>query len=264
MKTLALAVLAILLPAPSEDGPAVRVEGAQDDAEAKKKRLGELLRQMNQIQAEAEKILRELSGGDDEKAEAIMREVAAKHAPRMAAEMERAQLASNERNASATLKTFATAQADFRANDRDANRINDFWVADVSGLYRVDTGIPIRLIERAAAAADAKPCVPLDQEGRVGGTRIMGLEKPSPKAGYWFAAVEKYTDDKGVPVKYNEGNGRNPIRFGLCAYPADYEKTGKLTFIVDESNTVWKKDTAGKPVALFPTDPRREGWTRMD
>ena len=43
-----------------------------------------------------------------------------------------AQRASNERGASATLKTFAMAQADFRSNDRDGNGVNDFWTGDVS------------------------------------------------------------------------------------------------------------------------------------
>ena len=81
--------------------------------------------------------------------------------------------------------------------------------------------------------------------------------------GYWFAAVEKY-EDKGVPVKYNEGNGRNPSRFAMCAYPAEYEKTGKLTFLIDENNTVFRKDTAGKPVVLLPTDLRQAGWSKMD
>src|SRR6516165_7868464 len=45
------------------------------------------------------------------------------------------QRASNERNASTSLKTITAAQADFRANDRDGNHVNDFWTADVKGLY---------------------------------------------------------------------------------------------------------------------------------
>ena len=61
-----------------------------------------------------------------------------------------AQMTANERNASGSLKTLATAQADFRSNDRDANMVNDFWVADVRGLYSLDdgTGNEIKLIER--------------------------------------------------------------------------------------------------------------------
>ena len=34
--------------------------------------------------------------------------------------------ASNERNAAGSLKTFTTAEADFRANDRDGNRVPDY------------------------------------------------------------------------------------------------------------------------------------------
>src|SRR5438093_367005 len=127
MKTVAIAFVALMIGAAS----------AQDDVEAKKKRLGQILKQMVQLQGEAEKLMEELSGGKV-KDDAILEEVIKKYAPELAEQQGRAQGASNERNASATLKSFASAEADFRANDRDNNRVNDFWVADVSGLYRVD------------------------------------------------------------------------------------------------------------------------------
>src|SRR5688572_14573808 len=103
MRTLIIALLAL---AP-----------AQDD-EAKKKRLGELVKQMGDIQQEAEKLLEELSGGDRSKKDAIMMEVMRKHAPKMAGQMESAVRGANESNASASLKTLASANADFRGNDR--------------------------------------------------------------------------------------------------------------------------------------------------
>ena len=43
--------------------------------------------------------------------------------------------ASNERNAATSLKTLSSAEADFRANDRDWNHVNDFWTGDEKGLY---------------------------------------------------------------------------------------------------------------------------------
>src|SRR5258706_3632595 len=45
------------------------------------------------------------------------------------------QRSSHERNASTSLKTFCVAEADFRNNDRDGNRINDYWTGDVKSLY---------------------------------------------------------------------------------------------------------------------------------
>jgi hypothetical protein len=242
----------------------------QDNTEAKKKRLGELVKQMGQVQKEVGKLIEELSGGDPEKAQTIMREAMEKYAPEMAAGMASALQAANERNASATLKSLAAAEADFRANDRDENHVNDFWVADVSGLYRVDAGQgPLRLIELAAATADAKPCVPLDKAGTLPraakehASKLAIAGKPSPKAGYWFSVIEKYQDEKGASVKYDDGNGRNPSMFGLCTYPTEYGKTGKMTFILNEENVVWKKDIGGKPPEVFPADPEKAGWTRI-
>src|SRR5213592_4255451 len=67
---------------------------------------------------------------------------------------------SNERcGAGGPLKTLTSAQADFRAGDRDANGVEDFWVKDVAGLYTTP-GVDkqqIRLIELKLALADEHP-----------------------------------------------------------------------------------------------------------
>src|SRR6187455_1337140 len=78
------------------------------------------------------------------------------------------QRASNERGASTALKTLSSAEADFRSNDRDGNHENDFWTADVKGLYTMTSAKvrgagtapddpAIKLIEIETAAADADP-----------------------------------------------------------------------------------------------------------
>jgi prepilin-type N-terminal cleavage/methylation domain-containing protein len=46
------------------------------------------------------------------------------------------QRASNERSASTSLKTLSTAEAEFRANDRDWNHVNDFWTYKVYACTR--------------------------------------------------------------------------------------------------------------------------------
>jgi type II secretory pathway pseudopilin PulG len=45
------------------------------------------------------------------------------------------QRASNERERVTNLRILVSAEADFRANDRDGNGVNDFWTADVKGLH---------------------------------------------------------------------------------------------------------------------------------
>jgi hypothetical protein len=258
MKTATLALWAVLAAATP----------LQDDAEAKKKRLGEIFSQFAKLQKEGEALLEQLSGGDPEKRDLIMREVMEKYSPEMAKEMGRAQGASNERNASTSLKTIAVAEADFRANDRDWNRVNDFWVADVSGLWRILTNDgALKLIEMSVALADARPLVPLDTAGALPSdakTKLQILGKASTKAGYSFAAIEKYQDENGAFVKYDQGNGRNTSRFGFCAYPAQYPASGKMTFVVTEDNTVYRKDTNGKRVEQWSNNPQKDGWARLD
>lgn len=181
--------------------------------------------------------------------------------------------AANERNASATLKTFSSAQADFRANDRDGNKINDFWTGDVAGLYSMtDASVkgnkdgPIKLIEISAAAADAAPL----EEGAAAGelVPIESLTARAPKAGYYFRVMLK--DEEGEPYqKETEGEPKmgkvhNPSKFAICAYPAEYGVTGTRTFILNEGNTIFSLDTHGEPVLEWPSDEQLREWSKRD
>ncbi len=150
---------------------------------------------------------------------------------------------SNERNACVSLKTLATAEADFRANDRDGNRIQDFWTGDVAELYHLGAA---KLIETSIAEADAKPL-------------RKGAPAPVPCAGYYFIAMEVDEDGQGyaqdtggVPKR---GPHFNHAKFAFCAYPADYPRSGKWTFSINEGNTIFKVDTGGKPILRWPLDP---------
>src|SRR5262245_14151844 len=99
-----------------------------------------------------------------------------------------------ERNSATSLKTLASAEADFRANDRDWNHVNDFWTGNVSGLYTVTsaaikgaeypstTDMSIKLIELSVASADADDTfVPAGGEN----IALTNYAVPSAKAGYW-------------------------------------------------------------------------------
>ncbi len=158
---------------------------------------------------------------------------------------------SNDRNASASLKTLTSAQADFRSNDRDGDQKLDYWVGDVAGLYCIETnGQPIKLIEVSVAGADVAPK-----------TNVAKWATPSSKAGYSYAVIPFKAD--GTP--YDEGNGRNPSAFAFCAFPAKYESWSRYTLIVDEANTIYRKDIPDpKRILRWPKDLAAEGWTKLD
>jgi hypothetical protein len=152
---------------------------------------------------------------------------------------------SNDRNAAVSLKTIASAQADFRSNDRDWNKVHDYWRDDIAGLYTVKgaDGQAIKLIELSVAAADDRP---------------VGDLKPyadkQVKAGYWYRAL-RYRDETTTV----DAAGR----FAACAFPSS-PSAGKFMFLVNESNTIFRKSFEGKPPEFCPDDPLKEGWSKLD
>jgi type II secretory pathway pseudopilin PulG len=172
------------------------------------------------------------------------------------------QRASNERNASTSLKTLASAEADFRSNDRDWNHVNDFWTANVSGLYTMTScAIPgaaanstidpsIKLIELSVASADGDgtPVTAGNENGS-----LTNFAVPSSKAGYWYQAlVLDLTLTGTIETTYAldttgslaMGSVHNTSKFGFCSYP-DSQSSGKYVFIVNENNTIFRSATTG-------------------
>jgi hypothetical protein len=184
---------------------------------------------------------------------------------------------SNDRNASGTLKTLATAEADFRANDRDNNRINDFWTGDVQGLFAIvppGATEPIKLLEPSLALADSDP---------LQGVYPPMPGRPSMKAGYWYWAL---LEDRSTlpPSLYRSGSPdphRATGRFGFITYPNDPIAGGQSVFIVNEANILYRRPLGGREVlpsrltppgrltapgfTHWPSDEELQAsWSRLD
>jgi hypothetical protein len=207
-----------------------------------------------------------------------------------------AQRASNERNASATLKTICTAESDYRSNDRDNDRAQNFWVRDVYGLFALNPSLDgqsmppsptmdfaIKLIEPSCAGADggglgvAPGCAPL------GG--YVGIQ--SPKANYVFIAFESYERGGGGKVPFGaegtiKGWGKcfNFSKYAFMAAPIN-ASAGRSIFAVNEDCTIWripvgsgysasyspgKLSWSGGPIApgeAYPQSPGSSGWSKI-
>ena len=137
--------------------------------------------------------------------------------------------ASNERAAGAAMKTLTSAEADFRANDRDGNGVNDFWTGDVAGLYTLKN---LRLIEPELAAADGAPLLPLSR-------------KPESRQGYRYQALVYDNSTKGDEKEYRQSTVQggpaqfNPSRFGFVGYPAS-SYAGVFQYLINEGNTIFR------------------------
>lgn len=208
------------------------------------------------------------------------------------------QRASNERNASTSLKTLSSAEADFRANDRDWNHVNDFWTWNVAGLYTMTSGaVPgstpnsttdpsIKLIELSVASADTDPLQPTTTEN----VALTNFAVSSAKAGYWYHALitdatlsgtteTTYKLDTGGSIA-GMGSVHNTSKFGFMCYP-DSQSAGKYVFIVNENNTIFRSATsgavkpaitnppgtlvAGSPFIDWPSDQNLKSfWSKLD
>jgi len=170
------------------------------------------------------------------------------------------QRASNERNASTTLKTLTSAEADFRANDRDGNKVADFWTGDVKGLYTMTnaavagnsnstTDPAIKLIELSVASADADGTF-----YAAGGENVnlTAFALPGTKAGYWYHALVADAGSVGAESTYQQDTGGTPTmgsvhnvwRFGFTCWP-ETRSAGKFVYVIDENNTIFRSATTG-------------------
>jgi hypothetical protein len=237
-------------------------------AKGDKAKEAELLRLYRPLIDEMKKLVEEVAGPDPAKQAALFDDLMAKYVPE---ESRLVKIASNERWATATLMRINTAQAMFRAADLDGDGKPNYWVGDISALYRLIGPGPRESMTIAAdtARADARPCLPLDREGAPSMAPLLRLVRvgdPQPSQGYSYVALRTYDVPGGEPQPYDTGDGRNPAKYGVCAYPAEHGKSGNLTFIRSEAATphMWKKDTSGRPPASFPVAPAREGWTPVE
>lgn len=179
------------------------------------------------------------------------------------------QRSSHERNASTSLKTICVAQADFKTNDRDANKVNDFWTADVKGLYTMTsltttgnaggtTDPPLRMIDLSIAAADTDSAT-----APAGGENmdVTTFGVIANKGGYWYAALTQDNNVNGPEGLYRQDTGgilpmgsvHNISRYGYLCFP-DTPSYGKYVFMVNENSAVFRSATTA-PVRLGNSTP---------
>jgi type II secretory pathway pseudopilin PulG len=211
------------------------------------------------------------------------------------------QRASNERSASTSLKTLSTAEADFRANDRDWNHVNDFWTYNVAGLYTLTsaaitgaaanttTDPAIKLIELSVASADSEGGTATGSVGTAPSAEYAALSTfavSSAKAGYWYISLvtdESLSGTSEATYKLDTGGTpamgscHNTSKFGFLSFP-DSQSSGKFVFIVNENNTIFRSATSGftrptgtppgtltSPYTQWPSDTSLKSfWSKLD
>ncbi len=185
-----------------------------------------------------------------------------------------------------SMRTIATAQADFRNNDRDGNHVCDFWTGDIYNLYAmcpadgdVQPSNMIKLIELALAGSDYAPRI---LPRTVAPKECIG--EFAAKSGYIFGAWWGPSQD-GIPYgNRSDADFIAAAQFAVFAAPMS-DSGSKRFLIMNENQTIWtvqippdyeaRRDeksgafvmrTTGplQPAGAFPADPAKAGWEKRD
>jgi uncharacterized membrane protein YkoI len=176
----------------------------------------------------------------------------------------------NERRAIVGLKGISVAEADFRSNDRDGNRVMDFWTADVYALYGMigiagaakeppadstDGSMAIKLIWRSLAAADGRSDQALYGNQEFASAFDLGGR---PSRGYFFRALHNEITGGTPTTLLNDTDGKDQFylechdndRYAFAACPVSLKAGGRM-FVINEDNTIWQLKLPATYLATF-------------
>jgi hypothetical protein len=164
----------------------------------------------------------------------------------------------NELSTIATLRALVEAQLEYAAEGRDGNPpgyAGKFFSSDGrhDGLYW-----PVRERE------EESPLGPFVAAAGEEGYRRSGSE-PVPYHGYFYRILTAQGPSAPRGARsYLDANGQLTGGFGVVAWPATYDNSGRMTFLVNQQGIVFEKDlgpaTAEAASAIRAYDPDAS-WT---
>ena len=160
----------------------------------------------------------------------------------------------NELAAIAIARAYVDAQIEYARSDRDGDDVLEYAQRLASTPGERDG-----LYWEAESEEDLSPFGPLMQ----GAERYLETKEPGdPIKGYYFRIL---TRQGGNPPGGSHDyviNGNMIAGFALVAYPADYENSGVMTFVVSHRGKVHQKDL-GEFSEMDEYDPDHT-WTEVE
>src|SRR5262249_35330327 len=159
----------------------------------------------------------------------------------------------NELDAIEVMRAVVDAQRDYTSEDRDANGVREYAAKFLSSPGKKD-GLYWPTKEGEPPSPLGPLVVKASSEGYKGKSGT-----PTPYHGYYFRMLTAQGKDaKGGALNYVV-QGRMIGGFGVVAYPAQYDSSGIMSFIVNADGTVYQKDlgtnTAGVAKAMQTYNP---------
>ncbi len=168
----------------------------------------------------------------------------------------------NELEVIDVLHAYVEAQRDYASKDRDGNGVLAF-----ARKIRSTPGKKDGLYWEAKEGEEESPFGPLAAEAAREGYVKSKSGNPAPYHGYLFRILQAQGKNADGGAFDYVVNGRMVLGFAMIAYPAQYEASGVMTFIVNQNGVVYQKDL-GKNTGKVATAMKRydpdKSWKKVE
>jgi hypothetical protein len=158
-------------------------------------------------------------------------------------------------------RAIVDAQREYAIKDRDKNGLLEYAEKFVS-----DPGKKNGLYWETRAGEGQSPLGPIMARARGEGYQGKPSATPSPYHGYYYKILTAQGKDAPGGAYSYLVKGKMIGGFGVVAYPAEYENSGVMTFIVNHDGTVIQKDlgknTASVAKGMTVYNPDKT-WTEV-
>jgi len=173
-----------------------------------------------------------------------------------AEELQNRRIGADERNAIYVMRAIADAQRQYAETDRAGDGVLQYARKLGSTPGRHDG------LYWAADSAKGEEASPLGPLVASASTELAGHKEGEPFGGYYFRVLTRQGPAAPGGAYSYVINGRMIAGFAAVATPAQWGRTGIMSFIISHNGKLYQKNLGPKPAAITSFDPGA-GWTEV-
>lgn len=173
-----------------------------------------------------------------------------------AEELQNRRIGADERHAIYVLRAIADAQRQYAEADRMGDGVLQYARKLGSSPGRHDG---LYWAADSSAGGEASPLGPLVASAS---TELAGHKEGEPFGGYYFRILTRQGAAAPGGAYSYVINGRMIAGFAAVATPAQWGRTGVMSFIISNNGKLYQKNLGAKPAAITSFDPG-PGWTEV-
>ena len=142
-------------------------------------------------------------------------------------------------------RAVVDAQREYAMKDRDKNGLLEY-----AQKFRSDPGKRNGLYWEAKQGEAESPLGPIMSQAKTAGYQGKPSSAPAPYHGYYYKILTAQGKDAPGGAYSYLVKGKMIGGFGVVAYPAEYENSGVMTFIVNHDGKVFQKDLGNNTASV--------------